>query len=73
MSRWGGFVFAFLLIMIPGISRAEESSAAGMITIEIVEDPTFFELYGNYIYMGVIILFLALFFWRRYQQGRSRS
>lgn len=50
-----------------------EAGASGMITIEIVENPGFFELYGTYVYLGVIALFLAAFFWRRAKQGRKSA
>lgn len=68
--------YFFLYQIILGLTQvcfAEEIEESGMIMIEIVEDPGFFEQFGSYIYTLIIIATLGYFFWRRYQQGREKS
>jgi len=73
--RWLGLAGCLACTHIADALAADtvEAGASGMITIEIVEDPGFFELYGTYVYLGIIALFLAAFFWRRVKQGRKSA
>ncbi|MEW6515886.1 MAG: hypothetical protein AB1439_03125 [candidate division FCPU426 bacterium] len=44
-----------------------------MITIEVVENPGFFEQYGDWLYLGLIAAVLTVFFWRRQHQVRAKQ
>jgi FtsH-binding integral membrane protein len=63
-------LFQIIAVIIPNCLWAEDAESDGMIMIEIVEDPSFFEMYHTHIYILLIVIFLGVYFWRRYQQGK---
>lgn len=68
--KWFVTLSFVLTGMLPMLVRAEDD---GMIMIEIVEDPSFFELYEIQLYFVVISAFLGIFFWRRYKQKKVKA
>jgi predicted negative regulator of RcsB-dependent stress response len=41
-----------------------------MITIEVVDNPTFWDYAGEYVYVGIVVLFVGLFLWRRWSMRK---
>jgi predicted negative regulator of RcsB-dependent stress response len=52
-------------------AESAAQAQSGMITIEVVDNPSFWDYAGEYVYVGIIVLFVGLFLWRRWAMRKK--
>lgn len=60
-----------MMVWMLALAAAAVSEPAGMITIEVVDEPGFWDYAGEYGYLGVIVVLLGVFLWRKYYLMRK--
>ncbi len=55
-----------LLLAAAAWAQEQAANAPGMITIEVVDNPSFWDYAGEYVYLGLVVVLLGLFAWRKW-------